>query len=179
MFNITPVHLHLLINHTPVMGGMAAVLLLIYGMIRKTAELERTALLTFVLTALLAIAADSTGGGAAKVAGSIPGIVRTDIRAHSRSADTAKLVAMAAGVFGLIGLILAYRRKDKTAESNPELYIRWHKSPPRWAVVVCLLLGLADIYFMSITAYTGGEIRHPEIRSGYEAPVAPAPATPK
>lgn len=170
MFNLTPVHLHLLINHTPVIGSIAAVLLLLYGMVRKTAELERTALLTLVLTAVLAFASDQTGDGAADVARKISGIERADIRTHSRSADTALLVAEITGGLALIGLIFAFRRKDRADEALPRAFVRWHQSPPRWAVVICLFGGLATVYFMSVTAFTGGEIRHPEIRSGYLPP---------
>jgi hypothetical protein len=170
MFNLTPVHLHLLINHTPVMGSMAGVLLLLYGMIRKTAELERVALMTFVLTALLSFMSDQTGDGAAAIARKIPGVERQDIRAHSQSADTALLTAEITGAVALIGLILGFRRKDRADEAAPRLYVRWHLSPPRWAVVLSLLGGLATVYFMSVTAYTGGTIRHPEIESGYAVP---------
>src|SRR5205809_912508 len=117
MFNLTPVHLHLLINHTPVIGSMAAVLLLCYGMLRKTAELERTALITLILTALLAFISDSTGGDAANVARKIAGIERTDIRTHAQSADKALLTAEITGAIALVGLIGALRRKDRDNES--------------------------------------------------------------
>jgi hypothetical protein len=179
MFNLTPVHLHLLINHTPVMGSIAGVLLLLYGMIRKTAELERVALMTLVLTAALAFASDQTGDGAADVARKIPGVERQDIRAHSQSADTALLVAEITGAIALVGLIFGFRRKDRSDEAAPRLYVRWHLSPPRWAVVLSLLGGLATMYFMSVTAYTGGTIRHPEIESGYTMPAASTHETPK
>jgi hypothetical protein len=172
MFNLTPVHLHLLINHTPVMGSMAGVLLLLYGMLRKTAELERVALMTLVLTAILSFMSDQTGDGAAAVARKIPGVERTDIRAHSQSADTALIAAEITGAIALVGLIFGFRREDRATETTPRAYVRWHLSPPRWAVVLSLVGGLATVYFMSVTAYTGGEIRHPEIETGYQPPAA-------
>lgn len=170
MFDFTPVHIHLLLNHAPVFGMIAAVLLLLYGLLRKSAELERTALITFVLTAALAFATDSTGDGAADVARNIPGINRENIKTHNESADTSLLLAEITGGVALVGLFFAWRRKDRAEGSDPEYYVRSHKAPPRWAIVTCLLLGAVCIYFLSVTAYTGGLIRHPEIQTSYTAP---------
>lgn len=177
MFGITPPHLHLLVNHLPVEGSMIALILLIYAMARNNAELKRTALLAFVLTGIAAFVANLTGSGAAHVARTIPGVERTAISAHSAMADTATYIAFALAAIALVGLILAWR-KQKMEETIGE-YVRHHKEPHKVIVILCLLVGLLDVYFFAMTAYKGGLIRHPEIQSTYQVPAAaPAPSAP-
>ena len=177
MFNITAPHWHLLMNHLPVVGVMAAVLLLIWAMIRNNAELKRTALLTFVLVAIFAFLANFTGDGAAHVARDIPGVNRQDIREHSSMADKATYLSLIVGAVALIGLIDGWRRKDHGPADNAIVnYVRHHKEPHKAYIIACLVLGLLQVYLLAWTAELGGEIRHPEINSGYVAPANPTPA---
>ncbi|MFI5201412.1 MAG: hypothetical protein ACHQNE_03400 [Candidatus Kapaibacterium sp.] len=173
MFGITPVHLHLLLNHIPVIGSMGSVLLLIYAMARNNAELKRAALIACVLTGLAAYATDYTGDGAEHVAKQISGINRQDISAHAKAGDTAMDVSLVLGAVALFGLILAWNKKG--GEQTIGDYIRHHKEPHRWIMIACLVIGLADIYFVSIAAYKGGLIRHPEIQAGYQSPAVSNP----
>jgi uncharacterized membrane protein len=175
MFNITAPHWHLLINHLPVVGVMAAVLLLIWAMVRNNAELKRTALLTFVLVAILSFLANLTGGPAAHIARDLPGVNRQDIRAHSSMADKATYLSWIVGAVALIGLIDGWRRKDTgPADKAIVNYVRHHKEPHNAYIIACLLLGLLEVVMLAWTAELGGAIRHPEIRSGFVAPASPA-----
>ena len=176
MFGITPVHLHLLINHLPVVGSIASVLLLLYALLRNTAELKRTALLAFIITAISAYAADYTGSGASRVARHIPQIERAQIHDHAEAGDTAMDVSIVTGVIALLGLILASRKPG--GEQTIGEYVRHHKEPPAWTLWATLIVGLVGIYFVSLAAYEGGLIRHPEIQPGYQPPAATAPAAP-
>jgi uncharacterized membrane protein len=174
MFGITPVHLHLLINHIPVIGSIASVLLLIYAFLRNNSELKRVALLAFVLTAISAYATDSTGDGAERVAKHIPGISRQAIETHSDAGDTAMDVSIVAGVLALAGLVLAAMQKG--GEQTIAEYVRHHKEPNKWILIATLVVGLVSIYYVSVAAYEGGLIRHPEIKPGYQPPAATSPA---
>jgi hypothetical protein len=171
MFGITPAHLHLLVNHIPVEGIMGSVLLLLYAILRNNAELKRTALLAFVLVGIAAFVADLTGDGAAGVAKHIPGVERAAISAHSAAADTARFVSYALAAVSLLGLILAWRTKEVEATNaiNAHDYVRHHKEPHKAIIILCLLIGLLDVYFFAMTAYKGGLIRHPEIESGFQS----------
>ena len=55
------VHLHLLMNHLPILGVPFGLLLLCAGMLRQSDELKKAALLTFVVAALLAVPVYFTG----------------------------------------------------------------------------------------------------------------------
>src|ERR1019366_10775432 len=111
MFGITPVHLHLLLNHLPVVGIIASVMLLLYAMARKNAELKRAALIACVLTGISAYATDYTGDDAEAVAKHIPGVNREAIEQHADAGDTAMDVSLVLGAIALMGLILAWRKK--------------------------------------------------------------------
>ncbi len=84
--------------------------------------------------------------------------------------------SLLAGAIALLGLIIAWRKPG--GEQTIGDYVRHHKEPHKWIMIAVLIVGLADIYFLSITAYKGGLIRHPEIQPGYQPPEATAPANP-
>jgi asparagine N-glycosylation enzyme membrane subunit Stt3 len=54
-------HIHLSLNHLPVVGTFFGVLLLLLALLRKSEELKRVSLGVFVLTALLALPVYFTG----------------------------------------------------------------------------------------------------------------------
>ena len=179
MFDITPAHLHLLVNHFPVEGSIFGSALLIYAIVRNNAELKRTALLVLVFVGIAAYVAHSTGGGAARAIRKIPGIERHDISEHAEAADNAEYAAGLTAIVALAGLVFAWRRKDETniissngSETTVQTYVRRHKVPHTGFVIACLILSLFEISVIARTAYLGGMIRHPEIESGFQVPNA-------
>ena len=158
MFDFTPPHLHLLVNHFPVEGSMFVLALLIYAMIRKNAEIKRLALIGFVLLGVAAYVSDLTGGGASREMRNVPGIQRELIKEHSAAADYARFISYGVAVVALVGLILVW--------INPT-----DKSPNKWIVILCLIGGLFEVATFAKTAYQGGLIRHPEIQSSFPVPV--------
>jgi RsiW-degrading membrane proteinase PrsW (M82 family) len=161
MFDFTPPHLHLLVNHFPVEGSIIVLALLIYAMIRRSAELKRIALVGFVLLGIAAYVSDLTGGGASHEMRNVTGIDKQLIHEHSEAADWARNISYVFAVVALVGLILAWR--------NPT-----DKTPNKWIVILCLIGGLFEVSTFAKTAYQGGLIRHPEIQSSFPVPVAPA-----
>jgi hypothetical protein len=177
MFDLTPAHLHLLVNHLPVEGSIFGALLLLFAIIRNNAELKRTAFLVLIFVGIATFVADTTGGGAARIVRKIPSTDRKDITEHAQSADYAKAAAGITGAVALIGLVFAWRRKDKVqivssngTETTVQSYVRYHKAPHTGFVIACLVLSLFEISVIARTAYLGGKIRHPEIESSYQAP---------
>ena len=161
-------HAHLIINHVPVMGSVFALLLLVWGMVRKSEEVRQAALLGMVITGLVAGAAYLTGSYAGDLVQNLPGVSAVRISTHEDAALFALIAAMAAGVLALAGLWLARRGR----------------SLPSWCVLGCLVLGLATGALMARAANYGGEIRLPEARPGWVWPAeggkpsnAPPPAT--
>ncbi|HEX5082515.1 MAG TPA: hypothetical protein VFY40_10745 [Blastocatellia bacterium] len=147
-------HIHLSLNHLPVVGIIFGALLLLLALLRKSEELKRVSLGVFVFTALLALPVYFTGEPAEEVVEHLSGVAEPLIERHENAALFALLMAGGAGVVALAGLIL-FRRAEKM---------------PGWIVAATLVLSLATSALMGWTANLGGQIRHTEIGPGFTAP---------
>ncbi len=145
---IDAAHLHLMLNHVPVIGTPLLLLLLTIGLLRGSRELT-----TVSLTLVIGLAAATaliylTGEPAEELIERAPWVSKTLIEAHEEQALVSLVAALVTG--GLAAAALALRAK---AWSGPWL--------PRavWGALAAtsLLIGW--------TAWSGGQIRHDEIRS--------------
>ncbi len=152
-------HIHLLLNHLPVLGAAFGLLLFASGLAKASRDLKGAGLVTFVLVALATIPVYLTGEPAEEVVEGLPGVSEDVIGPHE---DSAQLAFIAAGVLGAVALagLVVTRRKD---------------SFPRPLAVVTLVLSLAVAALMARTANFGGRIRHTEVRGDS----LPAPDTAK
>ncbi len=141
-------HLHLLLNHVPVLGPVFALGLLAFGIWRKSADLQKAALGAFVIAALIAIPAYLTGEPAEESIESLPGVLEVLIENHETAASFAFGGIVALGVIAILGLFLFRGRKNI--------------SPP---FMTLMLMGAITVSaLMAWTANLGGQIRHTEIR---------------
>lgn len=147
-------HLHLLLNHIPVIGLVGAVLILAVGATARNATLVRTSLWTFALLAVAAIAVYLTGESAEEVVEAIPGIGESVIEEHEEFALATTIATGALGALSLLALWL-YRA--------PRTF-------PQWLAVTALLASLIPAGMLAWTAELGGRIRHEEIRTGWTPP---------
>jgi uncharacterized membrane protein len=147
-------HIHLSLNHLPVVGIIFGVLLLLLALLRKSEELKRVSLCVFVLTTLLALPVYFTGEPAEEVVEHFPGVAESLIGRHENAALFALLMTGVTGIAALIGLII-FRRAEKL---------------PGWVIGAALVLSLATSGLMGWTANLGGQIRHTEIRADFTAP---------
>lgn len=149
------VHVHLVLNHVPVVGLGLALVLLSYGMLRQSKDVVRSALVGFVALALLAVPAYLTGEPAEKAIKGHPGTAPTAIEAHERAAGVALAGMELVGAVAL-ALLFLYRRRALPSTVSVSLL-----------VLACVLSGL-----MAWTANLGGKIHHTELAGGASAPVA-------
>ena len=152
---MTLLHLHLLLNHVPVVG--AAFLVLLFGLaaLRKDSSLARLGLIVCVGLAAITGAVYLTGGAAEELAEKISGVSERAISIHEEAAETSMIAFAVFGVLALGSLIL-YR----------------HKPIPRAATVAALGLTLIVGGIMAWTANLGGNIRHTEIQTAAAAGTA-------
>ena len=143
-------HLHLLINHLPVLGLLFGLVLLGVGLLGRQRILKIAALFSIMLAAVSTPVTNFTGKEAAKVVEKM-GRSQAIIYEHEEAAELALwlmlvLGAMAAGAFYLL-----------------------HKSHPRAHLLTTATLGLGVLVFiwMAQVANLGGQISHPEIRPGF------------
>lgn len=152
-------HIHLLLNHVPVLGTAFGTLLLAFGLARRSGDLKEAGLAAFVLVALATIPVYLTGGPAEGVLGGFSPVTEAVIKPHEDSALLSLGAAMLLGVVALAGLVVARRRGQ------------W---PGRLAAGT-LALSLVVAGLMARTANLGGQIRHTEIRNRAAPPAAETP----
>lgn len=144
---------HLLLNHLPVFGLVYSLLVLVGSFFCYKRELQRAGLALLVLTALGTIPTYLTGEPAEEVVRNMPQVDRDFIEEHQDWATGSLIAIEVVGVVSLAGL-----------------YLAWKSMLPEMLVQVCLLLALVSFAIVGWTAHLGGEIHHPEIRSGFVPP---------
>ena len=141
-------HVHLMINHFPVIGTLGAILLLVYSLARKSEEVKIVSFGVFAIIALITLAVYFTGEAAEKVVKDLPGVTETYIGRHEEIASFTLVLMELLGVASLAGIML-FRRSGAV---------------PRWVVVLILVLSLITAAAVNLAANLGGQIRHTEIR---------------
>lgn len=141
-------HLHLVLNHLPVLGTLFGALGLAYGLWRKSRDVVAFSLGLFVLSGLAAGAAYLTGEGAEEVVERAAGASEVLLERHEDASFYALIAAGVLGVFAL-GTLALFRQ-----------------TVPRAVVALLLVLALGAGGLMAWTANLGGQIRRPELRSG-------------
>jgi hypothetical protein len=143
-------HLHLLLNHVPTVGAVAALGLLLLSFVRRNESLTHAGLEALYLVALLTLPAYITGVGASRELRDVPGVSDFAMRMHQDAALWGFTVMELAAFVGWTALWQMRRRGQ----------------PPRGIVGAATALLVVAIAMMAGAANLGGEIRHPEIRSG-------------
>jgi uncharacterized membrane protein len=153
MWNLA--HLHITINHVPVVLLPAAFVLFAVATWRRSEPLLRTGIVVAWVAAVFTIAAYFTGDPAADLVMSVEAaqkrVLDPLVSEHDGAAGFAlgsALIVAAAGIWG-------WRRKGLGREVTFPL----------------LLLSLWSTAVLFRTAQLGGRIRHPEARPSFVAPV--------
>ena len=147
-------HQHLLLNHWPIIGTFVGLGLFLVSLVTKKDVLKKASLLIFSLIALFAIPAYTSGHAAYAVIQSETDVSKATVDAHQGAALMAVILMEITGVFACLGL-WQFRRASR---------------PAQWTLPAVLFLSVVTVGLLTITGNTGGEIRHPEIRSGEVTP---------
>ncbi|HMU33582.1 MAG TPA: hypothetical protein PKC89_06940 [Pyrinomonadaceae bacterium] len=145
-----PVHVHLFLNHFPVICSILSVPLFLYAYWRKSDELKQLALLVLVFAAAVTIPVYLSGEPAEEVVEKLAGVSHDLIEQHEDAAYFAMISMMITGVISLIGLIAMMAKKTAA----------------KFLVLVALLSAAGSAGLMLRTSSLGGQIRHSEIRAG-------------
>lgn len=151
-------HVHLLLNHFPVLGTLIGIMILAYGIVIKNLTIQKVSLVTILIMAIMSIPVFLTGEPAEDAVEKLPGVIESIIEEHEEAAEFAFWVMMLTGGFSIVttGLLLM---------NHPFAKI---------FVLITLLSGIATFGLMARAAYIGGQIRHTEIRSNANAINNPA-----
>jgi hypothetical protein len=141
-------HLHLILNHLPVLGAPVLLALLAYGLGRKLPEVTRIALWCTAALGIVTIAVYLTGEPAEELVEALPTFDQDLVERHEEVALWATTLLV--GSAGLAGWALwSWRRQGVQPRTTTRL------------VLAGLMIGTL---VTMVTAWTGGPIGHPEIR---------------
>jgi len=144
------VHIHLIINHVPVILAISALLLLIISLFNHKKEYRNIAFAGFVIAAIFSFISFESGESAEDVVENIAGVTHDVIENHEHAAETARWLMLVLGVAGLAGL--TYFRDEKKKGYQLFLYIS-------------MIVGIIAVGYLVYTGYLGGLIRHTELIS--------------
>ena len=142
-------HLHLVVNHFPIIGTILALGVLIAGFFLKNSSVKNTAYGLFIVSAIFAALSMSTGEGAEEIVEDMPNIGRRIIHVHEEIAEKLTIVLYLLGGISVLGLVLNLKNHAKA----------------KFISIVVLIVAIGAIYLAQLVGTTGGEIRHTEIRA--------------
>ncbi len=151
-------HIHLLSNHIPILGVFFGILIFLQGTLSRNQSVKSAAYFIFIVSAIGAVIAYTTGEPAEDLVEKISGISKSMIEAHEEAATLAYIAIGLLGVLSLSGIILSMVR-------------------PKLNSKISLLVGILAILslgLMARTGYLGGKIRHSEFN-----PTTAMPSTPE
>lgn len=150
-------HIHLLLNHWPVIGSFLGLGLFLVALVAKSDDLKQTALAFFAFIALFAIPTYMSGDVANETLKATAGLPKNLIQTHQGVALLSLFFMELTGGVALMGL-WRFSRMSRPAPGSV--------SPLNSASV--LVLSIVTAGLMAITGNTGGAIRHAEIFGGQE-----------
>jgi hypothetical protein len=145
---MTWAHVHLAINHLPVVLVPVSIAMLTAAGVKKSAALRTAGLAWLVVAAVAGGAAYLTGEPAEHVIEGLPGVSKAAIEEHE---EAALLAAVATGAAGFLALgVLVIGRGPMPA--------------PGWMLATTFVAALVAAALMVGAANLGGRISHPELR---------------
>jgi uncharacterized membrane protein len=144
----TMAHLHLIVNHFPIVGSIFVLMMFIIALVCKNGFLQKLSL-WFLMGIALSTAVTYVSGDKGKSAvQGLPQVSDTMIAVHEQAARYGLILMFIAGVISLAGLIL-YRKRSVL---------------PRYLRLSVLLILLVSVVLFTYVGFLGGQIMHPEIR---------------
>ena len=143
-------HLHLLVNHLPIIFPIVGIIILLIGIFSKSEVTKRNAYVIFILGAITSIAAMVTGENAENSATKIAGLSENLIDKHEEVSEIFAALTYVLGGISLAALILSFRNSVIS----------------KYAPFVVGVLAIICLVFAQKVGTTGGEIKHNEIRTG-------------
>jgi|SRR5688572_6830664 len=140
-------HVHLLLNHFPILGSLFALCLLLYGIIIKSNSVIKAALLAMIVSSLFAIPTYLSGEDAEHVVDPVIGINDAALEEHEDASEFAFWGILMSGAIAL-GTLVGSRK------SRPV---------PKTLLWVNVVMMIWVFSMMARTGLLGGQIRHTEI----------------
>src|SRR5437870_1453982 len=101
---MNPAHLHLFLNHSPIIGTIVALGLFVMALMKDHDELKQVSLALFIMIALVAIPAFMSGYAAQDAIKDLPDVSMAMIQTHQGTALLALLMMELTGAVSIVGL---------------------------------------------------------------------------
>lgn len=144
-------HLHLFLNHIPVVGVPITLLSIFYAKRKNNEQMLGASFWFLFFIGACALVTYLTGEPAEKAVDGIPGITEALIHPHEEAGEVGLVATGISVALGIAAMLSA--RKEKWAKFRPLILN---------ALLVVLLWNST---VLGRVAYLGGQIRHSEIRS--------------
>nr|WP_315154164.1 DUF2231 domain-containing protein [uncultured Flavobacterium sp.] len=142
-------HLHLVVNHFPIIGTILGLGILVVGLLLKDNSVKNTAFFLFIVAAIFAAVSMATGEGAEELVEDMPTIGHNIIHEHEEMAEKLAIALYVLALTSILGLYLNYKKSVKSV----------------LVTYVAVAIAIVAVFLGQQTGTTGGEIRHTEIRS--------------
>jgi uncharacterized membrane protein len=142
-------HLHMVVNHFPIIGIVLGLGILLFGIVLKNKSIINTAYGLFVVAALFAAGSMATGEGAEEMVEDLPTIGKGIIHEHEEIAEKFALLLYLLGAVSAAGIYLNFKNNTKS----------------KLLIYFAIVLASVGIFLAQKTGTSGGEIRHTEIRN--------------
>ena len=142
-------HLHLVVNHLPIIIPITGFLVLTLGFILKLEVIKRVSYFLFVLAAICTMPAFVTGEGAEEIAEGLNGVTEYLIHEHEEKAEAFAILNYVIGIVSILAIWASWKQKQFS----------------KWLGIAILLFAIVVIFKGREVGTSGGEIRHTEIRS--------------
>jgi uncharacterized membrane protein len=139
-------HLHLLLNHFPIIGTLFGFLIMAWGLFRKSEAVQHVALGIWFFMAVINLLVMKSGEEAEEKMEQWPGINESALHEHEEAAESANYVMIALGLLSAAGLVV---------RNNLAHYRRLR--------LVTLILSVVVMTAMFRIGSLGGKIRHTEL----------------
>jgi uncharacterized membrane protein len=142
-------HLHMVVNHFPIIGTIFGFGALIVGLVLKNKTLINTSFVLFIVAAVFGAISMATGEGAEELVEDMPNIGKQIIHEHEELAEKLAVLLYVLAGLSLAGLYLNFKKHSK---AKPLSFL-------------ILSVATAGLFLVQKVGTSGGEIRHTEIRA--------------
>ncbi len=142
-------HLHMVVNHFPIIGTIFGLGILITGIVMKKNVIKNVAYVLFCISAIFGFASMYTGEGAEEIAENLPSVTDQIIHEHEEMAEKLALVLYVLAGISLVGLFLNFKNHAKASLVS----------------YLAFVIALVAVFLGKQTGTTGGDVRHTEIRA--------------
>jgi len=152
--NLNGAHIHLLLNHVPILGAFFLTALFIVALLFRNTFLQKVCLWGLVFIALSTAVVYWTGGRAVPYLQGVPDVSQSALLAHEQAAKIALVMMFFTGIIALGGA----------------LYYSFRPKISRLMLTTVMIILLVNCVVFTYVGFLGGQITHPEIRAPQTAP---------